>query len=99
MAPAILIEDPNELRTAQALSGQPEITTATSKSTLDTMEPLAIVGFSLKFPQDATSSEAFWSMLMEKRCAMTEWPSDRLNIEAFRHSDKERNDTVCCQTS
>lgn len=59
------------------------------------LEPIAIVGFSLKFPQDATSQEAFWSMLMEKRCAMTEWPSDRLNIEAYHHPDKDRLDTVC----
>ncbi|KAI1771759.1 putative polyketide synthase [Hypoxylon cercidicola] len=41
---------------------------------------VAICGFSIKFPGDATSPEAFWRMIMEKRCAMTEFPSNRFNI-------------------
>lgn len=41
-------------------------------------DSIAICGFSIKFPQDATSPEAFWKMIMEKRCAMTEFPSDRM---------------------
>ena len=58
------------------------------------LEPIAVVGFSLKFPQDATSPEAFWKMLMEKRCSMTEWPRERLNLDAFYHPDSSRPDTV-----
>ena len=57
-------------------------------------EPLAVVGFSLKFPQEATSVEGFWKMLLEKRCAMTEWPEDRLNIDAFYHPDNTQRGTV-----
>ncbi|KAL8875408.1 MAG: hypothetical protein Q9198_006231, partial [Flavoplaca austrocitrina] len=57
------------------------------------VEPIAIVGLSLQFPQEATNSEALWSMLLQKRCAMTDWPSERLNITAFHHPDKGRNDT------
>lgn len=60
----------------------------------DQLDPVAVVGFSIKFPQEATSSEALWSMLLEKRCAMTEWPSERANLDAFYHPDKKRNDTV-----
>ena len=60
----------------------------------DIVEPIAVVGFSLKFPQDATSPEAFWRMIMEKRCAMTDIPADRLNMESFLGNDKNRNDTV-----
>lgn len=60
----------------------------------DKLEPLAIVGFSLKFPQEATTPDAFWKMLTEKRCAVTEWPKDRLNIDAFYHPDSSRPDTV-----
>ena len=60
----------------------------------DKLEPLAVVGFSLQFPQEATTPEAFWKMLTEKRCAMTEWPKDRLNIDAFYHPDSSRPDTV-----
>jgi hypothetical protein len=57
-------------------------------------QPLAVVGFSMRFPQDATTPEAFWEMLMEGRSAMTEYPQDRLNIDAFYHPDTTRTDTV-----
>jgi hypothetical protein len=60
----------------------------------DSMGPIAVVGLSLKFPQEATSPEAFWKMLMEKRCAMTEVPSDRLNVDAFQGTDTNRTDQV-----
>ncbi|KAI0190605.1 putative polyketide synthase [Astrocystis sublimbata] len=58
------------------------------------LEPFAIVGLSLKFPEDATSPDQFWKMMMEKRCAMTEVPSDRFNIDAFHATDNSRNDTI-----
>lgn len=60
----------------------------------DFVEPIAVVGLSLKFPQDATTPESFWNMLREKRCAMTEIPEDRLNVDSFRSVDKDRTDTV-----
>ncbi|KAF7953322.1 hypothetical protein EAE96_006533 [Botrytis aclada] len=60
----------------------------------DLLEPIAIVGISLKYPQDATSPETFWNLIQEKRCTMTEWPSDRLNIDAFYHPDKKKNSTI-----
>ena len=60
----------------------------------DVAEPIAIVGFSLKYPQDADSPASFWKMLEEKRCAMTEWPKDRINLEAFYHRDGDREDSV-----
>jgi len=56
-------------------------------------EGIAIIGFSLEFPQDATSSERFWKMMAEKRCAMTEFPPDRLNIDAFYHPDSNTGDS------
>jgi Beta-ketoacyl synthase, N-terminal domain len=58
------------------------------------IEPIAVVGFSLKFPQDATSPESFWKMLVEKRCATTQIPEDRLKLDSFYGTDKNRNDTV-----
>ncbi|KAK6598095.1 polyketide synthase [Botrytis cinerea] len=60
----------------------------------DLLEPIAIVGISLKYPQDATGPEAFWKLIQEKRCTMTEWPSDSLNIDAFYHPDKKKNSTI-----
>ena len=61
----------------------------------DALEPIAVVGFSLKYPQVADSPASFWSMLVEKRCAMTEWPNDRINLDAFYHRDEERDEKVC----
>ena len=57
-------------------------------------ESIAIVGFSLKFPQEATSAESFWHMMKDRSCAMTEVPQDRFNIDAFYHPDTSRHDTV-----
>ena len=61
----------------------------------DLLQPIAIIGFSLKFSQEATTPEAFWRMLMQGRCAMTEFPKDRMNIDGFYHPDAKRHDAVC----
>ncbi|KAI0465689.1 hypothetical protein F4859DRAFT_527822 [Xylaria cf. heliscus] len=47
------------------------------------MEPVAIIGFSFKLPQDVHDEESFWSVLQQKRNLMTEWPKNRVNIDAF----------------
>ena len=60
----------------------------------DILEPIAVVGFSSRFSQEATSQDSFWKMLAEKRCAMTEWPELRISLDAFYHPDKNRIDTV-----
>ncbi|KAL8971946.1 MAG: hypothetical protein Q9183_000809 [Haloplaca sp. 2 TL-2023] len=57
-------------------------------------EPLAVVGLSFKFPEDATTPEAFFQMMMEKRCVMKEWPSDRVNVEAFYSPTNDSVDTI-----
>ncbi|KAF4624686.1 hypothetical protein G7Y89_g13484 [Cudoniella acicularis] len=58
------------------------------------MEPIAIIGLSLKFPQDAVSADDFWQLLVEGRSAVTEVPSDRFNINAFYHPDTTRTNTI-----
>lgn len=57
--------------------------TADRDDDVDLIEPIAICGLAFKFAQDATSVEAFWKMLVEKRSAMTDYPNDRLNIAGF----------------
>ena len=64
----------------------------------DKLEPIVVIGFSLKFPQSAKSPDAFWSMLSKGRSAMSDVPGDRFNIEAFYHPNTERLDTVSLQT-
>lgn len=56
--------------------------------------PLAIVGFAFEFPQEATSSESFWEMIRHGRSASTDFPTDRMNIEAFYHPSKDRPSNV-----
>ena len=56
--------------------------------------PLAIIGLAFEFPQEATSVEAFWKMLCEGRSATTEFPRERLNINAFYHPDDSRPSSV-----
>ncbi|KAL9581646.1 MAG: hypothetical protein Q9212_003778, partial [Teloschistes hypoglaucus] len=53
-------------------------------------DPIAIIGMSLKFPGKAVDCDSFWKMLLEKHCASTEFPKDRLNIDAFYHPDPKR---------
>jgi hypothetical protein len=61
----------------------------------DLIEPIAVIGFSLKFPQDATSAESFWKMLIEGRSAMTKVPENRFNVDSFYVPGTQRRDEVC----
>ncbi|KAK7927539.1 polyketide synthase [Apiospora marii] len=54
-------------------------------------DPAAICGFSIRFPQEATSSEAFWKMLLERRCATTNLPPDRINPDGFYQRENRSN--------
>lgn len=60
----------------------------------DKMEPIAVIGLALRFPQDATSPEAFWQMLMQGRSAMTDVPKERFNIDAFHCSGMNKTQGV-----
>ncbi|KAI9644954.1 hypothetical protein NHQ30_006989 [Ciborinia camelliae] len=61
--------------------------------------PTAIIGMSFTFPQDANSTDRFWSMLMQARCASEDFPESRLNKSSFYHSDATRQDSVTSQPS
>ncbi|KAI1486250.1 hypothetical protein F5X96DRAFT_673827, partial [Biscogniauxia mediterranea] len=56
--------------------------------------PIAIIGFSLKFPGEADTTEGFWNMLVEKRTTMSEFPSDRINLNGHYHPDVSRLDQL-----
>lgn len=58
------------------------------------MNDVAVIGYSLRFPGDATSPQKFWEILKDGRSVMTEVPADRFNINGFYHPDGSRNDTV-----
>ena len=60
----------------------------------DKFEPVAIVGLSFEVPQDVTSSDAFWKLLMSKGNTATEFPKNRLAISAMYHPDRNRRGQV-----
>lgn len=84
----------SNINTGDTLSTSSPNETPITTTDMGLLEPIAVVGFSLKFPQDAVSADGFWKMMEEKRCAMTGWPKDRLNIDAFHHPDKNKSNTV-----
>lgn len=55
----------------------------------DASRDIAICGFSVKFPEDATSSEAFWKMMLEKRCASSDFPAEYLNPDGFHEGERK----------
>lgn len=58
------------------------------------MEPVAIIGFSFRFPQDAVDEESFWKILQEGRNVKTDWPESRINIDAFHNKDPKKTHMV-----
>ncbi|TRX97451.1 hypothetical protein FHL15_001729 [Xylaria flabelliformis] len=57
----------------------------------DVLEPIAIIGFALKYPEDGDSPEGFWKVLEEGRCVMTEWPKHRMRLDAFYEQDEAQD--------
>ncbi|KAI0165413.1 polyketide synthase PksD [Hypoxylon sp. FL1284] len=50
------------------------------------MDPVAIIGFSFRLPQDVEDPSSLWDMLENGRNVMTDWPESRANLDAFYHS-------------
>ncbi|KAL6703832.1 hypothetical protein ACN47E_009051 [Coniothyrium glycines] len=58
------------------------------------VEPIAIIGFAHKLPQNITTAEEMWQMLMERRSTMTEVPSNRWNVGGYHKEHGTRAGTV-----
>lgn len=63
------------------------------------VQPIAVIGMALRFPQDATSPEKFWEMLMDGRSARTEVPKQRYNVDSYYRSDSSLPETVIISRS
>ncbi|CAG8300192.1 unnamed protein product [Penicillium olsonii] len=59
----------------------------------DALEPIAIVGLATRLPQEATSTERLWEMLLHARSAWSAIPKERFNADAFYHPDREHGGT------
>lgn len=60
----------------------------------DILDAIAMMGLSFKYPQGVDSPASLWSMLEGKTCAMTEWPKDRMNLDALYYRDEDRDERV-----
>lgn len=58
------------------------------------LQPLAIIGLSFRFPQEAVNAKEFWRMMIEKRCASTNTPSDRFDLNVHHHPDNNRTESL-----
>ncbi|KAL4890686.1 hypothetical protein BDV59DRAFT_194827 [Aspergillus ambiguus] len=57
------------------------------------MEPLAIIGYAVRYPQDAENVDSFWDLLMSARETKSPFPKDRINAMAFYHPDPNHGGT------
>ncbi|KFZ25350.1 hypothetical protein V502_00172 [Pseudogymnoascus sp. VKM F-4520 (FW-2644)] len=56
----------------------------------DSIEPIAIIGISCRFPGNVSSPGEFWDMLVNKRSGHCEVPSNRFDGDAWQHPDHDR---------
>ncbi|PVI03918.1 ketoacyl-synt-domain-containing protein [Periconia macrospinosa] len=54
-------------------------------------EPIAIIGFSFKFPDEGDTPEGFWNMLLEQRNCAREFPADRINVNGHYRKENRHN--------
>lgn len=57
-------------------------------------EPIAIIGFSCRFPGGATDPDKFWDILAEGRNVWSEVPLDRFNWKSYYHPSPENAGTT-----
>ncbi|KAK5988693.1 Highly reducing polyketide synthase azaB [Cladobotryum mycophilum] len=57
-------------------------------------DPVVIVGFSFRFPQDAVSEDAFWRIIHNGLSTMTDVPESRYDINGHHSYIPGRQDTV-----
>jgi hypothetical protein len=80
--------------TSTLLPNSPNGEFAENFDTNEKLMPIAIVGMGCRFPQDATSPEKLWDMILRKQSARSDIPIDRFNVNAFYHPDSDRNGMV-----
>jgi hypothetical protein len=47
------------------------------------MEPMALVGFAFKLPEEVVDEARLWQMLERRENVSKRWPSDRINVGSF----------------
>jgi acyl transferase domain-containing protein len=65
-----------------------------SKEESKPVEPIAIVGMSFKMPQEAVDEPGLWDVLERGKNLMTEWPKNRVAVDAFSKGVHDLPNTV-----
>ena len=50
-------------------------------------EPIAVIGMACRFPGGCDTPERFWQLLAQERCAVTEVPAERWNVDEYYDPD------------
>lgn len=57
-------------------------------------DPVAVIGFALRFPGDAVDEDSFWNIIVQGKSTMTDVPISRYNIDGFCSKNKSNRNTV-----
>ncbi|RYP64365.1 hypothetical protein DL771_008810 [Monosporascus sp. 5C6A] len=58
------------------------------------MDPIAVIGFAFKLPQEAVDDSTFWDVLENRRNLMTEWPVSRATKGMFYDGGYQKQNTL-----
>lgn len=58
------------------------------------MEPIAIIGFTFKLPQDTEEEPRLWEILKNRQNLATEWPESRLQVDSLYDGGSKKNSRV-----
>ncbi|KAG8412207.1 Type I Iterative PKS [Metarhizium acridum] len=58
------------------------------------VEAIAVIGFSINFPQQVATSDALWQLMLEKRSTATRIPKTRMNVDAMYHPGVHRRGQI-----
>lgn len=65
----------------------------------DDLSSLAIVGISFNFPGPGSCANAFWSMMMARECAVTEFTSRKVRVDVQDNPDQIQQDSKVSASS
>lgn len=60
-------------------------------------DPVVVVGFAFRLPQDALSEESFWDIIYHGKSTNTEVPRSRYNVDGHHSRIAGHQGTVCVQ--
>ncbi|KAI0199868.1 hypothetical protein F4808DRAFT_471302 [Astrocystis sublimbata] len=60
-------------------------------------DPVAVIGFGIRFPGEAVNEGAFWEIIEEGRSTMTDVPASRYNINGFYDQNRSNGNSLSCR--